>query len=453
MGIERIGTKVGGISCRTKGGAIAVNGRYQLHDDGNGIKERKRVEWSKKSMAPSAPVLQHLLKEHDFPLPSSSNTLNLKDFGGCDYFQLQPEGHYVYQLPGHPRQAYIDGEHWSPIFKPACIKGSKNLLLRDDDVFVCTYPKCGTTWIQHICAQLMNDSYGPEAGNELSRTSPMIERMGPDYIGKLKSPRLLKTHYDWRNLPKGSKAKYIYCVRNPKDCLTSYYFHNQNFKIYNYEFGTFDNFFEWFMSDKIAFGNYYWHLLSWLPHINDQNVLFLRYEDMWADLRTAVKKIGHFLGGKAAEIVDNNDQLEKVVNESKIDSMKKDQSRWFPADNLRGKPFIRKGGSRDWKNYFSKEQSDRMDREWQVQVSGTIAENWWKAEMSWDELEPDDGIEADFDSPRSFLSKSNLAFTAKELESMRKYSFQWDLNEATVTSRHHLSSLSAESGYSSNDEI
>ena len=36
---------------------------------------------------------------------------------------------------------------------------------RDDDVFVCTYPKCGTTWIQHICAQLMSNKYGPEAGN------------------------------------------------------------------------------------------------------------------------------------------------------------------------------------------------------------------------------------------------------------------------------------------------
>lgn len=163
------------------------------------------------------------------------------------------------------------------IFKQISFRGSKKLKIREGDVFVCTYPKCGTTWVQHICAQLMHDSYGPEAGNgiylkfyscyladshysflivlncnrsgnwqlrrffilsltsqkfqyvllsisevisELSLTSPMIERMGPDYIAKLGTPRLLKTHYTWKNLPKSPLAKYIFCVRNPKDCLT-----------------------------------------------------------------------------------------------------------------------------------------------------------------------------------------------------------------------------------------
>lgn len=35
---------------------------------------------------------------------------------------------------------------------------------RDSDIFVCTYPKCGTTWIQHICSQLLTDNYGPQVG-------------------------------------------------------------------------------------------------------------------------------------------------------------------------------------------------------------------------------------------------------------------------------------------------
>lgn len=72
-----------------------------------------------------------------------------------------------------------------------------------------------------------------------------------------------------------TEAKYIFVARNPKDCLTSYYFHNRNFKIYNWADGDFDVFFELFVSGQLAFGDYYDHLLSWLPHINDPNVFFI----------------------------------------------------------------------------------------------------------------------------------------------------------------------------------
>lgn len=48
----------------------------------------------------------------------------------------------------------------------------------------------------------------------------MIERMGAKFADNLTTPRLLKTHFAYNNCPKSSKAKYIYAVRNPKDCLT-----------------------------------------------------------------------------------------------------------------------------------------------------------------------------------------------------------------------------------------
>lgn len=88
------------------------------------------------------------------------------------------------------------------------------------------------------------------------------------------------------------------------------------------------------MSKKIAFGNYFDHLISWLPHINDKNVLFLKYEDMCEDLKGSVERIGEFLGGKAAERVKNAKCLEEIVENSTLKSMKKDQWRWFPESNL-----------------------------------------------------------------------------------------------------------------------
>jgi hypothetical protein len=55
---------------------------------------------------------------------------------------------------------------------------------------------------------------------------------------------------------------------------------------------------------------------------------------MFDDLTDAVRKIGHFLGGRATTIVDDPEQLAKVAKESHIDSMKKNQNRWFPGGHL-----------------------------------------------------------------------------------------------------------------------
>lgn len=55
---------------------------------------------------------------------------------------------------------------------------------------------------------------------------------------------------------------------------------------------------------------------------------------MLSDLRGSILKIGNFLGGRAASIVNEEQYLERVVAESQIDAMKKNQTRWFPGSVL-----------------------------------------------------------------------------------------------------------------------
>uniref|UniRef100_A0A0R3RR60 Sulfotransfer_1 domain-containing protein n=1 Tax=Elaeophora elaphi TaxID=1147741 RepID=A0A0R3RR60_9BILA len=362
----------------------------------------------------------------------------------------------IFQLNDQPKQCYIDNEIWPPVFKPEFLRSAKTMKPRDSDIFVCTYPKCGTTWIQHICSQLLADNYGPQVGQELCITSPMIERMGAKFAENLQSPRLLKTHFTWYNVPKNSNAKYILAVRNPKDCLTSYFFHNRNFKIYDYEHGDFSAFVKLFLTKDIAFGNYFDYLLSWLPHINDENVLFLKYEDMCADLRQSVIRIGEFLGGKAAKYVEDEAVLSQIVANSTITSMKQDQWRWFPENNLRQNIFIRKGGSGDWRNYFTRDQSDRLDAMYQKHLSGTAAEYWWKDEMAWDNVNEEDmGIEADLSTAEECNDDSSASSRRNSLEDIRSDSVESaDLNllKATIQKyipwRERVSSQSS-SGYNS----
>lgn len=100
------------------------------------------------------------------------------------------------------------------------------------------------------------------------------------------------------------------------------------------------------------------------------------------DLPSTIQTIATFLGGSAAKLIKDKDKFERVrfllsqaivvlkkytakqiVRGSSLDSMKKDQKRWFPDEmTYRKDVFVRKGGSRDWKNFFSHEQSQRMDR-------------------------------------------------------------------------------------------
>ncbi|CAP31824.2 Protein CBR-SSU-1 [Caenorhabditis briggsae] len=317
--------------------------------------------------------------------PCSPFVLNATSF--C--FRKGPARSVVYQPNGHPKQVVIDGEIWPPIFKPKNVRTAKTMTFHDNDVVIATYPKCGTTWLQHITSQLVKGhDYKAGKGNELCVQSPMIERMGAAFANEIKGPRVLKTHFHHYNIPKFTQTKYIYCVRNPKDCLTSYFHHNRNFKIYNWANGTWDVFVDLFASGQLAFGDYFEHLLSWLPGLRDENVLFLKYEDMFQDLESAVFKIGQFLGGEAAKRVEDPEILKEIVENSTIDAMKKDQKRWFPESQLHKVEFIRKGGSRDWKNHFTREQSDRIDSIFAAKFAGTPAEHWWKYEMAWDEKLP-----------------------------------------------------------------
>ncbi|KAF8383064.1 hypothetical protein PRIPAC_72206 [Pristionchus pacificus] len=272
-----------------------------------------------------------------------------------------------------PLSIIIDGEYQALICTAENIRSAKSMNPRPDDIYICTYPKCGTTWTQHIVHQLLgrtdyekgNDSHENKMKpSPMCHVSPMIEFMGAASCGALQSPRVLKVA-TCRTItfPKAQAQKYIYVVRNPKDCLVRcYYHHHRNFTCFDFENGDFDVFFDFFMDNKVGCGEYFVHLTSWLEAVKkmEENIVFLKYEDLVVDHRSAIVNIAEFLGGEAADLVKKEERLKNILEATTLSSMRKDQQRWFPLDHHRGN-FVRKGGSRGWKKYFSQEQSDRMD--------------------------------------------------------------------------------------------
>jgi len=55
------------------------------------------------------------------------------------------------------------------------------------------------------------------------------------------------------------------------------------------------------MAGKSIYGDYFEHILSWSEHFDDENVLFLTYEDMLHNIRDNIHKIAKFLGPKYEE--------------------------------------------------------------------------------------------------------------------------------------------------------
>uniref|UniRef100_A0A0K0FTM2 Sulfotransferase 6B1 (inferred by orthology to a human protein) n=1 Tax=Strongyloides venezuelensis TaxID=75913 RepID=A0A0K0FTM2_STRVS len=283
-----------------------------------------------------------------------------------------------------PKLFRVDGILQQPFVSEKNLRSARKLIPRDDDVFVVTTPKSGTTWNLFICLNLLRVDY-MKGSQEMITDVPFLDSFSSEVLDLFPIQRIFKTHfyYDW--IPKSKKAKYIYTVRNPKDVLVSYYHHVRNMKINEWENGDFNVMFDMFLNDEIESGGYFMHVKSWLPHIHEENVLFLVYEDMCKDLKGNIIKIARFLGGNANRVLEDPKLLDEVVETCTFKSMHDKNELFSSQITMRTKTFIRKGGSKNWKKYLTKEQSDLIDKKFNEYFKDTILGNLWVEEMAWDE--------------------------------------------------------------------
>jgi hypothetical protein len=236
---------------------------------------------------------------------------------------------------------------------------------RSSDVNVITYPKAGTSWIQEI-AWLVNH----DADLESARAKPSGQRTtyielavpGMDKLAHLESalsPRHVKWHHSAWMLPTAvcQTGRIIYVYRNPKDTVVSWYHFQRMNALYGFT-GNFDDFFDLFLAHDIPYGSYWDNLHSWWQLRHQPNMLIIAYEDLQRDLSSQVSKVSDFLSAQLS-----SGQIAAIVDHTSFDNMRKN-----PMTNAATMPkikgegeFMRKGKVGDWRNYFSPEQSARMD--------------------------------------------------------------------------------------------
>ena len=178
---------------------------------------------------------------------------------------------------------------------------------RDDDVYICTYAKSGTTLTQQIVYQLL---FGPDDTYEdITRESPWWETcMGHEVMTQSsRYPRILKTHLRWEHFPSvvtskdGPRGKFIFIEREMKDVFTSYLRHVRGFSSKPIEEETFA---QSFVNGKMALGPYDGYIHGWRDHapaVLGDHLLQLQFREMRDDLKGVIAKIAAFIGARTDE--------------------------------------------------------------------------------------------------------------------------------------------------------
>ncbi|NWX25320.1 ST6B1 Sulfotransferase, partial [Notiomystis cincta] len=151
-------------------------------------------------------------------------------------------------------------------------------------------------------------------------------------------------------------------VRNPKDVVTSFYHFSSRLSILpSYE--TWGEFFTAFMTKKVAWGCYFEFLSEWNKYVDEENIMTITYEELKENRAQGVKNIATFFGIPLTE-----EELQLAVERSSFQSMKKNSER---THGTFGNILFRKGGINDWKNLFSKDQNEKMDKSFEERMAGT----------------------------------------------------------------------------------
>jgi hypothetical protein len=103
---------------------------------------------------------------------------------------------------------------------------------RPDDVVISTPPKCGTTWVQTLCAMLLLDTVAFD--RPLAELSPWLDMQTnalADVVAGLEAQqhrRFIKTHTPLDGLPRPDGVTFICVGRDPRDVALSFQHHWAN---------------------------------------------------------------------------------------------------------------------------------------------------------------------------------------------------------------------------------
>ncbi|XP_046542790.1 sulfotransferase 1C2-like [Haliotis rubra] len=252
----------------------------------------------------------------------------------------------------------------------------QKLELRDDDVLVAAYPKCGTHWLWEIVTMLKagNSEYNKKAKEIAMLGMPKFER-----ADELPSPRVLNSHLNFRHLPEKlveKKIRTIFIMRNPKDVSVSLFNHLNGIKL-SFRFdGTYSEFLDLFLEGKVASGDYVDYVKDWLQVKQDNPdlpMLTLFYENLKKDPVKNIKTVADFIGVPVSD--ELCEQIAEACSFKKLKSadteVKEHTTNPLSMWKEGRQGVYRKGEVGDWKNWITVAQNEIFDNVIERRFEGT----------------------------------------------------------------------------------
>lgn len=218
---------------------------------------------------------------------------------------------------------------------------------RGDEIFLCSYPKSGNTWVRIMISALIEGTPERLTHERIRQLVPDIYQDMPLIKSSKLQPKIIKTHScDFHNFPRT-----IYVIRDPRSAWISFYHYT---KAYNPDYG--GSFLE-FLHDREQFE---W-CGPWEQHakqahdeqarVGPDKLLIVRYEDLHQDAVSELNKISRFIGLDAgAELIT------EIVEKTSFKEMKKSETDLDGGFLARtGKSFFREGAANVYANTFPSE--------------------------------------------------------------------------------------------------